>query len=41
MANAVTEYQRQRDASVAFEGTECSGALAHEMRNRLGAAMLS
>ena len=41
IANAVTEYQRQRDASIAYEGTERLGVLAHELRNRLGAALLS
>ena len=41
IAFSVTEYQRQRDASIAYEGTERLGVLAHELRNRLGAAMLS
>jgi signal transduction histidine kinase len=41
IAHAVTEYERQRDASVAFAGTESLGALAHELRNRLSAAMLA
>ena len=52
IALAVTEYQRRRDESVAAhqrrrdesaasEGTERLGVLAHELRNRLGAAMLS
>jgi hypothetical protein len=41
IAHSVTEYQRQRDASIAYEGTERLGILAHELRNRLGAAMLS
>jgi hypothetical protein len=41
IANAVTEYQRRRDESIAYEGTERLGVLAHELRNRLGAAMLS
>ncbi len=41
IAFAVTEYQRRRDESVAHEGTERLGVLAHELRNRLGAAMLS
>jgi signal transduction histidine kinase len=41
MAHSVTEYQRRRDESVAYEGTERLGVLAHELRNRLGAAMLA
>lgn len=41
IAHSVTEYERQRDESVAFEGTERLGALAHELRNRVTAAMLS
>ena len=41
IAHAVTEYQRRRDASVAYEETEHLGSVAHEMRNRLSAAMLS
>jgi len=41
MANAVTEYQRRRDESITYDGTERLGVLAHELRNRLGAAMLS
>ncbi len=41
IAHAVTEYQRRRDESIAYEGTERLGVLAHELRNRLGAAMLS
>jgi signal transduction histidine kinase len=41
IAFAVTEYQRRRDESVAHEGTERLGVLAHELRNRLGAAMLA
>jgi signal transduction histidine kinase len=41
VAHAVTEYERQRDESAAYEGTERLGVLAHEMRNRLNVAMLS
>jgi hypothetical protein len=41
IASAVTEYQRRRDETVVFDGTERLGVLAHELRNRLGAAMLS
>ncbi len=41
IANAVTEYQRRRDESSTYESTERLGVLAHELRNRLGAAMLS
>jgi signal transduction histidine kinase len=41
IAHAVTEYQRRRDESVANDGAERLGALAHELRNRLNAAMLS
>lgn len=41
IATSVTEYQRQRDKSGDYEGTERLGILAHELRNRLGAAMLA
>jgi signal transduction histidine kinase len=41
IAQAVTEYARTREQSIADAGTERSGALAHELRNALGAAMLS
>jgi signal transduction histidine kinase len=41
IASAVTEFQRRRDESVAQQGTERLGVLAHEMRNRLSAAMLA
>jgi len=42
IAHAVSEYERQRDeAAAADEGTETRGELAHELRNRLSAAMLS
>jgi signal transduction histidine kinase len=41
IAHSVTEYERLRDESVAYEGTERLGVLAHELRNRLTAAILS
>jgi hypothetical protein len=41
MAHSVTEYQRRRDESVASEGTERLGVLAHALRNRLSDAMLA
>jgi len=41
IAQAVTEYGRRREQSIADEGTERLGNLAHELRNALGAAMLS
>lgn len=41
IAYAVTEYQRRRDESVASDGAERLGGLAHELRNRLNTAMLS
>jgi signal transduction histidine kinase len=41
IAHSVTEYERLRDESVAREGTEHLGNLAHELRNRLTAAILS
>ncbi len=41
IAKAVSEYERRRDASVTHEGVERLGVLAHEMRNRLSAAMLA
>jgi signal transduction histidine kinase len=41
IAHAVTEYERQRDAAIGHEGTERLAVLAHELRNRLHAAMLS
>jgi len=40
-ADAVTEYARLREQSRAEEETERMGALAHELRNCLNAAMLS
>ncbi len=40
-AHAVTEYERLRDQSVAYEGMERQGVLAHEMGNRLAAALIA
>jgi signal transduction histidine kinase len=40
-ANAVTEYVRQPEVSTTDDGTERLGPLAHELRNRLAAALLS
>ena len=40
-AQAVTEYERQRDKSVAYKGMERQGVLAHEMGNRVAAALIS
>jgi signal transduction histidine kinase len=41
IAESVTEYERLRDASIVYAGTERLAVLAHELRNRLQAAMLS
>jgi signal transduction histidine kinase len=41
VAQAVTEYTRARDQSIAEEGKERLGNLAHELRNALGGAMLA
>jgi signal transduction histidine kinase len=41
IAQAVTEYGRRREQSIADEGTERLGNLAHELRNAIGAAILS
>jgi signal transduction histidine kinase len=41
IAQAVTEYGRVREQSMADLETERLGALAHELRNRLNTAMLS
>ena len=41
IAHAVTEYQRQRDESSSSERTVRAAMLAHELRNRLGAATLA
>ncbi len=41
MALAVTEYSSQREKSLAAEGREHMGELAHELRNALGSAMIS
>ena len=40
-AEAVTEYERRRDRSVATIGMEREGMLAHEMGNRVAAALIS
>ena len=41
IAQAVTEFARQRDTSVADHGTERQAFFVHELRNRLGNAMLA
>jgi signal transduction histidine kinase len=41
IAEAVTEYTRSREKSITDEGAERMGDLSHELRNALGAAMLS
>lgn len=41
IADAVTEYARQRERSIAAAGAERVAALAHELRNQLSAAMLA
>ena len=41
IAEAVTEFSRQRDRSVASENTERLGVFAHELRNLLNNAMLA
>jgi signal transduction histidine kinase len=41
IAQAVTEYGRRREQSITLEGTERLGNLAHELRNTVGAAILS
>jgi len=41
IAGAVTAFSQQRESAIASEGTERLGVLAHEMRNVLGAAMMS
>jgi signal transduction histidine kinase len=41
IANAVTEYARLREHTIAAEGTERLGMLAHEQRNFLATAMLA
>ena len=40
IAEAVTEYMRLHDASIAIGETERSGVLAHELRNKVSAALL-
>jgi signal transduction histidine kinase len=41
IAEAVSEYGRQRERKIAHEGTERLGVLAHELRSALNTAMLS
>ena len=41
IAQAVTEFARQRDVSVSDRGTEVQGFFVHELRNRLGNAILA
>src|ERR1700722_1134848 len=41
IAEAVTEYSRQRERSILDQGTERLGVLAHEMRNLLNTSILS
>jgi len=41
IASAVTEHVRLREQSLADQGTERMGSLTHELRNRLGTAVLS
>ncbi len=41
IAEAVTEFTRQRERLIANEGTERLAILAHELRNQLSAAMLA
>jgi signal transduction histidine kinase len=41
IAQAVTEYGRERERSITEEGKARSGELAHDLRNALGAAMLA
>jgi len=41
IAEAVTEYGRQRERKITDEGTERLGVLAHEMRSALNTAMIS
>jgi signal transduction histidine kinase len=41
IAQAVTEYSRQRERALTEQGTERLGELAHELRNALGVAMLA
>jgi signal transduction histidine kinase len=41
IAGAVAEFAGQRERAISNEGTERMGVLAHEMRNLVGAAMIS
>ena len=40
-AEAVSEYERQRDRKIADHGTERLGFMAHELRNVLNSAVMS
>jgi len=40
-AEAVTEYEHQRDRTISDEGTERLGILAHELRNQLNSAVMA
>jgi|HubBroStandDraft_6_1064221.scaffolds.fasta_scaffold45270_3 signal transduction histidine kinase len=40
-AEAVSEYEHQRDLAVSDEGTERLGILAHELRNQLSSAVMA
>jgi signal transduction histidine kinase len=41
IAQAVTEFARQRDLSVSNRGTELQGFFVHDLRNLLGSALLA
>ncbi len=41
IAEAVSEYSRQREQSITAEGVERMGELAHELRNAVGAALVA
>ena len=41
IAEAVTEFSRQRDGAIMEQGTERLGVLAHELRNYINTGMLS
>jgi len=40
-AEAVSEYEHQRDRTISSEGTERLGILAHELRNQLNSAVMA
>jgi signal transduction histidine kinase len=40
-AEAVSEYEHQRDRTISDEGTERLGILAHELRNQLNSAVMA